>query len=97
MLDSSKRSEDLGVLQMKPLLHVKHGSRCSCRILAEAVGCEPEAIAFSFCQVVLKKRWIVECNHDCTDKAAAQKLSSKWHESAPIDPVKAILIMNEEE
>lgn len=43
------------------------------------------------------KRWIVECNHGCMDKAPAPKLSSKWHETGPIDPVKAILIMNEQE
>jgi hypothetical protein len=43
------------------------------------------------------KRWVVECNHGCMDKAPASKLSSKWHETGPIDPVKAILIMNEQE
>lgn len=60
------------------------------------VGCKPEAIAFSFCQAVLMKHWVVECNHGCIDKAPAPKLSSKWHETGPIDPVKAILIMNEQ-
>lgn len=43
------------------------------------------------------KRWVVECNHGCMDKASPAKLSSKWHETGPIDPVKAILIMNEQE
>lgn len=43
------------------------------------------------------KRWVVECNHGCMDKAPVSKLSSKWHETGPIDPVKAILIMNEQE
>jgi hypothetical protein len=30
-------------------------------------------------------------------QGAPSKLSSKWHETGPIDPVKAILIMNEQE
>jgi len=30
---------------MKTPTHDEHGSRCSCRILAETVGCKPEAIA----------------------------------------------------
>ena len=84
-------------MTMKTPARDEHGSRCSCRILAEVVGCKPEAIAFSFCQAVLMKRWVVECNHGCMDKAPASKLSSKWHETGPIDPVKAILIMNEQE
>jgi hypothetical protein len=68
---------------MKTPTHDEHGSRCSCRILAETVGCKPEAIAFSFCQAVLMKRWVVECNHGCMDKAPASKLSSKLLRETP--------------
>jgi len=80
---------------MKTPARDEHGSRCSCRILAEVVGCKPEAIAFSFCQAVLMKRWVVECNHGCRDKAPTPNSDLKWHGVGQIDPVKAILIMNE--
>lgn len=69
-------------MNMKTPTHDEHGSRCSCRILAETVGCKPEAIAFSFCQAVLMKRWVVECNHGCMDKAPASKLRA-CESSAP--------------
>lgn len=75
--------------------HVDHGNRCSCRLLAEAVGCNPKAVRYAYCRAVLMRRWIVECNHGCWDEAAGTRPDDKWHDLGPIDPVKAILIMNE--
>lgn len=75
--------------------HDEHGSRCSCRLLAEAIGCNPKTIRFTYCQAVLWKHWAVECNHNCYDEPAESGRSSKWHYVGPIDPIKAILIKNE--
>lgn len=75
--------------------HDEHGNRCSCRLLAEAVGIEPGTITFHYCQTVLMKRWVIECNHGCRQGLATAGGSGKWHDLGPMDPVKAILIMNE--
>lgn len=75
--------------------HVDHGNRCSCRLLAEAVGCSPKTVRYAYCHAVLMKRWIVECNHGCCDEAVITERDDKWHDLGPMDPVKAILIMNE--
>ncbi|TXT24902.1 MAG: hypothetical protein FD131_4797 [Rhodocyclaceae bacterium] len=75
--------------------HDEHGDRCSCRVLAEATGCEPDTIRFSYCQAVLMKRWAMECNHGCRHGSAGSGSGDKWHDVGPIDPVKAILISNE--
>lgn len=73
----------------------EHGSRCSCRLLADAVGCSAKAIRFTYCQAVLMKHWAIECNHNCHDEPAAPVRSVPWHDVGPIDPIKAILIRNE--
>jgi hypothetical protein len=77
------------------MLPVDHGNRCSCRLLADAVGCNPKAIRFAYCQAVLMKHWVIECNHGCHEVIAEPRRSSKWHDLGSIDPVKAILIGNE--
>jgi len=73
----------------------EHGNRCSCRLLADAIGCNPKTIRFTYCQAVLMKHWDIECNHGCHDEIMALSRSSKWREIGPIDPIKAILIKNE--
>lgn len=80
---------------MNSQIHDEHGSRCSCRRLAEAFSCTPKTIRFSYCQGVLMKHWIIECNHGCHDEPAPSASGSKWRDIGPIDPIKAILIKNE--
>lgn len=72
-----------------------HGNLCTCKLLAEAVGCDPKTIKFEYCQSVLMKHWVIECNHGCPHGVPKAKSSEKWHEVGPIDPIKAILIKNE--
>jgi hypothetical protein len=72
----------------------EHGNRCSCRLLAEAVGCNPKTIRFTFCQAVLMKHWVVECNHGCPDAPGESQRSVSLHGVGPINPIKAILIKN---
>ena len=73
----------------------EHGNRCSCRLLAGLVGCNPKVIRFTYCQAVLMKHWVMECNHGCHDEIVELLRSDKWHDVGPIDPIKAILISNE--
>ncbi|MCM2295630.1 hypothetical protein [Rhodoferax sp.] len=73
----------------------EHGDRCVCQTLALAVGCDPKRLSYSFCLNVLQKRWVVECNHGCQAELSVTDSELKWHEIGQIDPVKAILIMNE--
>lgn len=78
---------------MAGLQYGDHGNRCSCRLLAELVGCDPKTIRFTYCQAVLMKHWVIECNHLCHDDVPAELgRSSKWRDIGPIDPVKTILI-----
>lgn len=73
----------------------EHGDRCSCCLLAAAVGCAASTIRYSYCQAVLMKRWVMECNHGCHGGPVRTGRSSKWRDVGPIDPIKAILIKNE--
>ena len=52
-------------------------------------------LTYNYCRTVLQKRWIVECNHGCLAEPAVAASDLKWHDGGQIDPVKAILIMNE--
>lgn len=72
-----------------------HGNRCVCRMLALAAGGDPKQLSYNYCRSVLQKRWIVECNHGCRAELPIQDRELKWHDVGHIDPVKAILIMNE--
>lgn len=72
-----------------------HGDRCTCRLLALAVGCDPKSVSVNFCRSVLKKRWAIECNHGCIAQPEKIDSAQKWHDLGPVDPIKAILIDNE--
>ena len=72
-----------------------HGSRCTCRVLAEAVGFDASVVSFAFCRSVLQRRWVVECDHACGSVDEPQESSDRWREFGKIDSVKAILIMND--
>lgn len=80
---------------MNHLNHSGHGNLCTCRILAEAVHCKPDVLLFSYCQSVLRKRWIIECNHGCQYIQPPTASHEKWHELGAMDPIKAILVENE--
>lgn len=72
----------------------RHGHLCSCRLLAQAVGCDPKTIRFEYCRAVLMKHWVVQCNHGCLLGAPKTAHEQQWHEMGPIDPIKAIIINN---
>ena len=80
---------------MKPTKSSGHGNLCTCRILAEAVRCKPDALIFSYCRSVLRKRWIIDCNHGCQEIQLKTASTEKWHELGEMDPIKAILLENE--
>jgi hypothetical protein len=73
----------------------RHGDRCGCRLLAEALGCDPRNLRVGYCRTVLMRHWIVECNHGSREAPVAAKKGGKWHDVGPIDPVKAILVAND--
>jgi magnesium-transporting ATPase (P-type) len=50
-----------------------HGNLCTCRLLAEAMGCDPKVIRFEYFKTVLIKHWRLECNHDCQHGVAQGK------------------------
>ena len=79
---------------MNRLKHDEHGNRCFCRVLAGLIGCNPKAVRCTYCQAVLMKHWVMECNHSCHDEIVESVRSDKWHDVGPVDPIKAILIGN---
>lgn len=81
---------------MTPPKPAGHGDRCTCRLLAAAVGGNPKALRFNYCRSILQRRWRLECNHGCTPVEPPLSTTDKWHGLGPIDPVKAVLIINEE-
>lgn len=77
---------------------VNHGQQCSCKLLAQAVGLDPRNLSFEYCQEVLQKRWRLTCRHGQPAGVVpvATGLSEHWRDVGPVDPVKAILISNDE-
>jgi len=52
-------------------------------------------LTYNYCRTVLQKRWFVECNHGCCNGQKTVAPRDAWHDLGPIDPIKAILIINE--
>jgi hypothetical protein len=73
----------------------QHGNRCTCKLLAEAMGFNAKTIRFEYCREVLMKHWRLECNHGCQHEEPEVKNSERWRGLGPIDPIKAILMKNE--
>lgn len=44
-------------------VQIAHHEYCSCRLLAQAMGCDPRSISFEYCRRVLQKHWQVDCRH----------------------------------
>ena len=71
-----------------------HGDRCTCRLLAEAMGYDPATLSFSYCRSVLQRHWVLHCNHGGVS-VAEQRDSGRWGGLGEMDAIKAILIKNE--
>ena len=41
----------------------RHGSHCTCKMLADAIGAEPSAADYDYCRRVLQKHWRMVCDH----------------------------------
>ena len=70
----------------------EHGDQCDCRLLASAVGADLDAVDFTYCRLVLQKRWKVRCNHGggvFVARAIPELPRYDLH-----DAVQAILIVN---
>lgn len=76
---------------------IEHGEQCSCKLLALATGLDPRALTFEYCQRVLQKRWRMTCRHgQPASQPASNGPADRWRDLGPIDPVKAILLSNEQ-
>ena len=69
-----------------------HGSHCSCRLLAAAVGADPSAIDYALCRSILQKRWRMTCDH--IPEVHRPKVTPEPPPHDPQDPLQAILIAN---
>ena len=69
-----------------------HGSRCSCRALARAMGLPESSIDFNYCRQVLQKHWRMSCDHLPIIVAPAPSIQVPPHDSR--DPVQVLLIAN---
>ena len=88
-------------ISMNEILKVKadieHGGSCSCTLLAQAVGLDPRKLSFEYCHRVLHKRWQMTCRHGQRESLpVATVLSEHWRNVGTVDPVKAILISNDQ-
>ena len=77
------------------VINIGHGDRCSCRLLADATGCDPANVTFSFCRSVLQRHWVLHCNHGCLFVGEEKDSNGRWRGLGEMDPIKAILIKNE--
>lgn len=82
---------------LKRKASIEHGGHCSCTLLAQATGLDPRKLSFEYCHRVLHKRWGMTCRHGQHETASvAAGLSEHWRDLGPVDPVKAILISNDQ-
>lgn len=72
-----------------------HGSHCSCRALARAMGIPESSIDFNYCRNVLQKHWRVNCDHLPVVIRARPNIQLPPHDSD--DPVQLALIANAEQ
>lgn len=78
------------------LASMDHGEECSCKLLAQALGMDPRALSFEYCHRVLHKHWSMTCRHGRhVQPAVADAVAERWSDIGPVDPVKAILIIND--
>lgn len=69
-----------------------HGSRCSCRAFARALGLAESAIDFNYCRNVLQKHWGMSCDHLPAVATPRPNIQVPPHDSH--DPVQMLLIAN---
>ena len=70
----------------------KHGSHCSCRVLATIAGGDPSIIDYGYCRQVLQKRWRMTCDH--IPEVHRDKTTPKLPSHDLRDPLHALLIAN---
>ena len=70
----------------------RHGSRCSCRVLATIAGGDASIIDYGYCRLVLQKRWRMRCDH--VPEARRAKTTPRLPPHDANDPVHALLIAN---
>lgn len=70
----------------------RHGSHCTCRLLAEAAGADPSAIDYDFCRRMLQKRWRMNCDH--VPSVVRPKVTPRLPPRDSRDPVQLLLIAN---
>ncbi|MBA4178107.1 MAG: hypothetical protein C0505_16345 [Leptothrix sp. (in: Bacteria)] len=76
---------------------MEHGHQCSCVLLAQATGLDPRKLSFEYCHRVLHKRWRMTCRHGQHEpEPLAAGLGEHWRGMGSVDPVKAILISNDQ-
>ena len=72
----------------------RHGSLCTCRLLAAAAQADPSAIDYGFCRRVLQKRWRMTCDHIAPVRRVVAPIVLPPHDSH--DPIHVLLIANAE-
>ena len=70
----------------------KHGSHCSCRVLATIAGGDPSIIDYGYCRQVLQKRWRMRCDH--IPEVHREKTTPRLPVHDAHDPLHALLIAN---
>lgn len=69
-----------------------HGSHCSCRLLAAAVGADPSLIDYALCSHILQHRWRMTCDH--IPEVSRPKVTPALPPHDLRDPLQALLIAN---
>lgn len=69
-----------------------HGSRCSCRAFAAALGLDVRSIDYNYCRRVLQKHWRMRCDHLPDPTNGKRPIQLPPHDAH--DPVHAVLLLN---
>ena len=76
------------------IFELRHGSRCSCKALEDAVGAKHGTISCAYCRSVLQKRWRMTCNHGEPPLGEKPAGPDRWVGIGKLrgDAIKAILV-----
>lgn len=72
-----------------------HGTRCNCKLLAEALHMDPRNLTYEFCRTVLQKHWKMTCRHGEILPVDEQRaFAEKWKDIGAMTPLNAMLVKN---
>jgi hypothetical protein len=74
---------------------IPHGTRCDCKLLAEALHMDSSNVSYEYCRNALQRRWRITCRHgELMPAANPANPVEKWKDLGEMTPLNALLVQN---